>query len=260
LQFHKYHGAGNDFILVDARSDASISLSEQGINKICDRHFGIGADGLMLLLPSEEFDFRMKYFNSDGREGTMCGNGGRCITAFAKSLGINKHNFKFEAIDGVHYSEYLLDNSISLKMNDVKIVRRFPDGVFCDTGSPHFVFLHPSPHKADMADYGKTFRFDSRFGSGGANVNAISFNENNITIATYERGVEAETLSCGTGAVAAAIAVSAISEKTFDEYLVNAKGGLLSVKLKQDKEGNYFNIFLSGPAEFIFKGEILILQ
>lgn len=255
MHFHKYHGAGNDFILTDARKKGFKSLSEDYIRRLCDRHIGIGADGLMLLLSSKEHDFRMRYYNSDGREGTMCGNGGRCITTFARKMGINKKEYRFEAIDGIHYSHYNDDGSISLKMNEVLLVTKFSDGIFTDTGSPHFVFVHDSPHKADMIKYGEKYRYDKRFGKGGTNVNAISFRKNNITIATFERGVENETLSCGTGSVAAAVAVSEITGKTEPVYNIIAKGGILSVKLKQIKKGKYSGIYLTGQAEFIFEGK-----
>lgn len=255
FHFHKYHGAGNDFILIDARKKGFRSFSEEDIRLLCDRHLGIGADGLMLLLSSKEHDFRMRYYNSDGREGTMCGNGGRCITAFARKMGIIKKEYSFEAIDGIHYSHYNDEGSISLKMNDVSLVKKFPDGIFTDTGSPHFVFFHDSPHKADMIEFGKKYRYDKRFGRGGTNVNAVSFRKNRITIATFERGVENETLSCGTGAVAAVVAVAEITGKTEPEYHIIAKGGELSVKIIKIKKSRYTGIYLTGPAEFVFEGK-----
>jgi diaminopimelate epimerase len=260
IQFYKYHGAGNDFILIDARKKSFKPLSEEDIHQLCDRHFGIGADGLMLLLSSKEHDFRMKYYNSDGREGTMCGNGGRCITAFAHKLGIVKKEYRFEAIDGIHNSYYTSDDKISLKMNDVSEITKYPDGIFVDTGSPHFVLVNDSPHDADMIEYGKKYRHHKRFGKGGTNVNAVSFKKNKITIATFERGVENETLACGTGAVAAAVAIAEITGKTEPEYLIKAKGGNLSVKLKKDKNGIYSEIHLTGPAEFVFEGIMKILH
>lgn len=259
IHFQKYHGAGNDFIMADARNSSFIIPGEEFIRKMCDRHFGIGADGIMFLQSSPDNDFRMKYFNSDGREGTMCGNGGRCIVAFARHCGIIKDHYAFEAIDGIHTATYTPDGNICLKMNGVSDIVHFPDGIFADTGSPHFIIAHPSPHQEDMNVWGKKYRYDTRFGQGGANVNLIYSEGNTITIATFERGVEAETLACGTGAVAAAIAVAETSDEIHSEYAVKAKGGQLHVHLKKESGGSYSDIYLTGPAEFVFSGEILFL-
>jgi len=242
--------------MIDGREKGFRSLSETDIYRLCDRHFGIGADGLMILLKSKDHDFRMKYYNSDGREGTMCGNGGRCITAFAKMSGIIKNEYSFEAIDGIHFSKYNSNGTISLKMNDVSSITRYSDGIFTNTGSPHFVFLHRSPHMTDMVKLGIKHRYEKRFGKGGTNVNAISYINNIITIATFERGVEAETLSCGTGSVAAALAVSELSGRAEKEYIIRAKGGELNVKFRKNRNGKYTDIYLTGPAEFVFEGNI----
>lgn len=258
IHFHKYHGAGNDFILIDARASSFMVPPENFIRKMCDRHFGIGADGLMLLMPSASYDFSMKYYNSDGREGSMCGNGGRCITAFARKCGIVKKNYVFEAIDGIHNAEFTSETTISLRMNDITEMKILDDGIFVNTGSPHFILLHDDPHRADMNLFGKKYRYDSRFGEGGANINLISYNRNQITIATFERGVEAETLACGTGAVAAAAAVALKNSEQYNEYQISAKGGRLTVKLMQTGI-TFSDVFLSGPAEFVFEGEMLFL-
>lgn len=257
MQFYKYHGAGNDFILIDSR-DSDPGLNESQVARLCDRHFGIGADGLMLLLPSSGYDFRMRYYNSDGREGTMCGNGGRCITAFARDRGMVNDRYAFEAIDGIHHSWFEKDGTISLGMNNVSHILRFSDGFFIDTGSPHFVMEHPDPHAADMTEMGSKYRHDPRFGSGGANINLVRAEKNRIVIATFERGVEAETLACGTGSVAAAIAAAEKNGNGFGQYVIEAKGGQLAVHLK--KEGDsYISVVLSGPAAFVYSGEIVIL-
>lgn len=255
IHFQKYHGAGNDFILIDARDPSVVALPEYFIRKLCDRHFGIGADGLMLLYPSASYDFAMKYYNSDGLEGSMCGNGGRCITAFARKCGIVRQEYTFEAIDGIHTAAFISDDLVSLRMNDVTQISILDDGYFIHTGSPHFVMKHNDPHQQDMSFFGKKYRYDKRLGSGGANINLISYHRNEITIATFERGVEAETLACGTGAVAAAVAVALMDTDTHNEYHVRAKGGRLTVKLTR-KNNMFSDVFLTGPAEFVFEGKI----
>jgi diaminopimelate epimerase len=260
ISFSKYHGAGNDFILINFGDGIVQELSESDIRFMCNRHFGIGADGLMLLLPSEKADFRMKYYNSDGLEGTMCGNGGRCITAFARSCGIVKTDYIFEAIDGIHTANFVDNTNVSLKMQDVDKVEVLEDGYFLNTGSPHFVFLNDNPHIANINELGNKYRYDNRFGSGGTNVNAIRINNDTIDIATFERGVEAETLSCGTGSVAAAIVAGLISANNNNDFKINAKGGNLRVSFGYNENGGFNNVYLKGPAEFIFKGDIVILS
>jgi diaminopimelate epimerase len=253
LKFSKYHGAGNDFILIDAVSQ-QVNLSELEINTLCNRRFGIGADGLMLVLPSDSYDFKMKYYNADGREGTMCGNGGRCIVAFAQKLGLVKNIAKFIAIDGEHKAECLQDGNVSLGMNNVLKIETFNDGWFVDTGSPHFVQQVNNISSVDINVLGKALRFDSRFELG-TNVNFFEIKNNQIHIRTFERGVEAETLACGTGAVALAVVLAYTHTSQFP-IEINAKGGVLKVE-GLSASGGYLNIVLTGPVQHVFDGEVL---
>jgi diaminopimelate epimerase len=257
LDFSKYHGAGNDFILIDNRKN-EIQLTNKQINFLCNRHLGIGADGLMILNSHPTFDFKMQYFNSDGFEGSMCGNGGRCITAFAADLGIIQNEAHFIAVDGEHKSwintKLSVGNyDISLKMIDVNWIEKDDLFYFVNTGSPHYVALRTNIDKIDMELEGKNIRYSDRFAPGGTNVNFIELKDNIIYIRTYERGVEAETLACGTGATAAALCL-AVEQNLFNgELHINALGGTLRVRF-QRLTNSFSNIILSGPAQLVFKG------
>ncbi len=252
LVFSKYHGAGNDFILIDNRNN-SFSLNKLQIEKLCHRRFGIGADGLMLLESDSSTDFRMRYFNSDGKEGSMCGNGGRCIVAFAKEIGIHKTHYHFVAIDGLHEA-YLETSLINLKMTDVENIQKFDNDWFLNTGSPHAVELVEKIESINVAQEGKQLRYDSRFGTNGTNVNFIELDQNQIKIRTYERGVEAETYACGTGAVASAIIANQIKPQ-IKQFTLEALGGTLKVSFEKSDD-KYSNIWLKGPAVKVFSGEI----
>lgn len=259
LEFFKYHGAGNDFVLVDARNSGDELFNEALVNRLCDRHFGIGSDGLILLLKDSSSDFRMKYFNSDGKEGSMCGNGGRCITAFARDLGIIALEASFAGIDGIHHARILNDGTISLRMKDVDSVQKLEDGYFLDTGSAHFVSFHNSIDKLEVFKIGQEIRHQSRFGEDGCNVNFIeTTSESSFKIRTFERGVENETLACGTGSVASAIASGIRQKSDINSYDIEALGGKLRVKFNPKASGGYTDIYLEGPAEFVFKGVIEI--
>jgi diaminopimelate epimerase len=252
---YKYQGTGNDFILIDNR-DNSISLSTEQIKWLCDRRFGIGADGLMLLELVSTADFKMVYFNSDGNESSMCGNGGRCITAFAKKIGVISNEAKFLAIDGLHEAK-IVDDLISLKMNDVRNVEIGSDFFYLNTGSPHYVKYVSDVDNMDVYKEGKKIRFSGRFLAEGTNVNFIEKKENELFVRTYERGVENETLSCGTGVTAAAL-VAAISgaSTTKNNCAIKTLGGNLNVKFEKVLEHTFYNIWLEGPAIFVFKTEI----
>lgn len=255
IRFSKYHGAGNDFIMIDSMDNPSFNVSDEWIRRACHRRFGIGADGVIVIYSSEKYDFKMKYYNSDGFEGTMCGNGGRCITAFAKNLGKINHTAHFEAIDGVHQSEILTDGEIKLKMRDISKVEIFPDGYLLNTGSPHFVRFVNEITNINVFEEGRKIRNEKRFLPGGVNVNfAAVKSENSISLYTYERGVEDETLSCGTGAVASAIAFGLHNKKFVSPVFILAKGGKLSVSFKENK-GQYCDIWLQGPATQVFDGD-----
>lgn len=254
LHFYKYHGTGNDFIIMDNR-DESIQLTTAQIAHLCHRNFGIGADGLMLLENSKNKDFKMRYFNSDGNEGSMCGNGGRCLVAFAKKLNIVDTETEFEAIDGIHYA-IITENGIRLKMNDVKGIEKIGEDFFLNTGSPHYVRYVDNLQMLDVIAEGRAIRYNKRFFENGTNVNFIQKIGDTLHIRTYERGVENETLSCGTGTVAAAIISTLGSSNEYKEIQFQTKGGLLSVSFVKNNELEFNQVWLDGPAKLIFEGNI----
>jgi len=256
MDFFKYHGTGNDFILIDNRS-ANIQLTTTQIAHLCSRHFGIGADGLMLLEHAEGFDFRMVYYNSDGGESTMCGNGGRCMVAFAQLLGIVGDKADFLAIDGAHQATISPDGMINLHMNDVKGIESQPGFSILNTGSPHFVQFVPDVNVIDVFHEGKKIRHLSQYQPGGINVNFVQLHEGKLKVRTYERGVEDETLSCGTGVTAAAIAATAMFEGIFATD-IETPGGHLVVTFTKDTGTTAKDVVLTGPAVFVFKGAISI--
>jgi diaminopimelate epimerase len=254
IPFSKYHGTGNDFILIDQREHTYLHLDDQRtIEHLCTRHFGIGADGLMLLQQKPGFDFEMIYFNSDGRESSMCGNGGRCIVAFAHRLGVFEQNCRFWAIDGIH--EAVIQNSwVELKMRELQAIQTFSDDYFLNTGSPHYVQFVENLETIDLVEEGRKIRYSKDFQPDGTNVNFVKVNDQFIEVATYERGVEDETLSCGTGVVASVIA-SYLKHKNSMDVAVQTKGGNLKVRFQKD--GNLFtNVWLCGSTQFVFAGEI----
>ena len=258
IPFQKYHGTGNDFILIDNRKEEYNHLSKKQITMFCDRHFGIGADGLMLLDNKEGFDFEMKYYNADGAEGSMCGNGARCIIEFASNIGIRKSTYHFLAFDGEHDGEIDADGHVKLKMKDVDKVEAHSNHFIIDTGSPHFVKYTSDLRKVDVKNTGNTIRYSKDFAEKGINVNFIeSIDEDEIFVRTYERGVEDETLSCGTGVTACAL-IAAHNDHGFNYVKVKTLGGNLSVEFDKKDDDHFENIWLIGPATFVFKGEINI--
>ncbi len=254
LKFYKYHGAGNDFILIDNFSENSVNLSISQIKKMCDRHFGIGADGLMLLKKHSIFDFEMDYYNSDGSGGTMCGNGGRCIVAFAKRLGIITNYAKFIASDGEHEAFIDKNNIVKLKMNDVNRISNFNNDYLCYTGSPHYIKFCNNIKEKNIFLEGQKIRYSNEFKNEGINVNFIKIKNNKtLNIRTYERGVEDETLACGTGAVATALTFANKNNELSGEYTIIARGGILKVSFTK-KQNKFQDIWLTGPAKFVFEG------
>ncbi|HMZ46286.1 MAG TPA: diaminopimelate epimerase [Chitinophagaceae bacterium] len=253
--FSKYQGTGNDFIIIDNREN-KINLSYQQINFLCNRKFGIGADGLMLLNSHSLYDFEMIYYNADGHESSMCGNGGRCITQFAHDIGLIKDKYLFTAIDGLH--EAVVKDIVYLKIQDVKGVENEHNEVFIlNTGSPHYIKILPSITDLDVYTEGKKIRYNSRFEKEGINVNFVQrINDNTIKVRTYERGVEDETLSCGTGVTAAAL-VNATTVG-FNEVNIQTIGGNLLVQFSKESDQVFHNIWLCGPANFVFSGSISI--
>lgn len=227
------------------------------IAKLCNRRFGIGADGLILLEEhtDENIDFKMVYFNSDGRESTLCGNGGRCIVAFAKQLGLIENKCLFMAIDGLHQAHFESD-LVSLAMQDITSIKEYSENsLFLDTGSPHHIDFVEDTSVVSVKSQGAKIRYSPLYKKDGSNINFVQIQDNYIKIRTYERGVEDETLACGTGVTAAAIAAHYAKKIVTQEIDVKAEGGDLAVRF-QCKDGVYTNIELIGPAEFVFKGEI----
>lgn len=256
LTFYKYQGTGNDFIMVDNRFDSFPKENTQLIEQLCDRRFGIGADGLILLENHTSYDFKMVYFNSDGNESSMCGNGGRCLVAFAKQLGIIEATAEFEAVDGYHYAKIIGDDLVSLQMKDVDRIAVHQDYSFLNTGSPHHVQLVSDLKNLDVKTEGAKIRYSDLYGKTGSNINFVHQLENDIfAVRTYERGVEDETLSCGTGATAVAIAMHKTGKTNNNIIDLNVESGKLKVQFDVDK-GKYTNVFLIGPATFVFEGTI----
>ncbi len=256
IEFYKYQGTGNDFIILDNRLDKYEELSANQVNFLCNRHLGIGADGLMLLSNTTDADFNMKYYNADGKEGTMCGNGSRCIVKYAASIGIHKNLYRFTTADGIHEAEIDLNGIVRVKMNNVNRVEVHLDYYVLNTGSPHYVKPSRDVKQLDVKNAGRLIRISKDFVKEGINVNFIeSIDEDEIYVRTYERGVEDETLSCGTGVTASAL-VSAHNDNGFNRVEVTTPGGKLSVEFDKLDENNFENIWLSGPASFVFKGEI----
>jgi diaminopimelate epimerase len=258
IKFYKYQGTGNDFVILDNRDEAYHSLMNEHVSFLCNRRFGIGADGLMMLNKHTDYDFEMKYYNADGSESSMCGNGGRCLVKFANDLGIIRTTYSFLAIDGKHEASVNMDGMVSLKMNDVYDVKFEGRYYVLNTGSPHYVEMADNVMKMDVFKKGQEVRFNKEFSKEGINVNFVQQLEDvdKIIVRTYERGVEAETFSCGTGVTAAAL-VCHHNDNGFNRVEVETLGGHLSVEY--DKIGDSFkNIWLNGAAEKVFEGTINI--
>lgn len=279
MKFWKYQGAGNDFIMVDQREQQWLTRADtQQIEHLCNRRFGIGADGLILLQNHPEYDFEMIYFNSDGRESSMCGNGGRCIVAFAWYLGIMDNTCRFIAIDGEHeakisgvpyppgtnvFSERKAlgkELGVTLKMSNVQNVEQDGDAYILNTGSPHYVRFVKDLDRLDMVTEGRAIRYAERWKKEGINVNLVSETAQNhqYAIRTYERGVEDETYACGTGATAAAIATFLSEGGKMGRFGIGmqTKGGNLVINAHANGDGSFSDIWLSGPAVRVFEGEI----
>ncbi len=258
LNFFKYEGAGNDFILIDNRNKSfSLINDTKSIKKLCDRHFGIGADGLMVLQMKNGIDFEMLYFNADGKEGSMCGNGGRCIVAFANQLKLIKRETNFLAVDGPHYATISENgNLVSLQMIDVQEIKTDGDAFILNTGSPHYVLEVENLASKDVYLDGKSIRYNETYNVKGINVNFVEDLGDHYYVRTYERGVENETFACGTGVTAVSMAMA--KKKGLTGRIKNSikvHGGNLNVNFNYD--GNTFNnVFLEGPATFVFEGSI----
>jgi len=257
IHFSKYQGVGNDFIMIDNRALLFPKNNEAVINQLCDRRFGIGSDGLILLENSDNFDFKMIYFNADGKEGSMCGNGGRCIVAFAKQLKIISNATTFEAVDGIHFAT-IKNDLISLQMMDIDIIEVFDTHTFLNTGSPHHISFHQNIDTINVKEKGAEIRYGKPYFEEGTNVNFVEqISNNTFKMRTYERGVEDETLACGTGATAVAIAANKTNKTTANTIKLEVLGGKLEVSFKKE-DTNYVDIFLTGEAKKVFEGNITI--
>ena len=279
ISFSKMSGAGNDFVVFDSESFSHLNFDKNQIRKICDRHFGIGADGVITISESANYDFVMKYFNADGSTGSLCGNGARCAILFAKENGMLKSNFtKFLSNDSEYSGEFISEKEIRFNLSDpqkiklgfkVKAGNQLISANFIDTGSPHVVIfiedilidpINPKKNYKNINDVpvvelGREIRYLPEFSPGGANVNFLQIEKSQLKIRTYERGVEAETLACGTGSVAAALVSNLVKKFSSPVSLITRGNDKLFVDF--DVENNEFlKISLTGPAEFIFAGEI----
>jgi diaminopimelate epimerase len=257
LNFYKYQGTGNDFILIDNRNLDFPKSNVNIVRNLCDRRFGIGADGLILLENSDSADFNMIYFNADGNESTMCGNGGRCIVAFAKILNIIKNTTTFTAIDGLHFAT-INNTTVNLQMSDVSDIKIFKNHTFLNTGSPHHVTFRDTIKDMDVQELGAKIRYGAPYFDEGTNVNFVEQVSKTIfNVRTYERGVENETLACGTGVTAVAIAAYETNKTPHNSLTLNVLGGKLEVSFIK-KENNYTNVYLKGLTQFVYKGNINI--
>lgn len=255
IPFTKYQGTGNDFVMINGFQDAGImfKLNSRRIKTLCDRHFGIGADGLIILAPDKDLDFQMLYYNSDGQPSSMCGNGGRCIADFAYRLRICGQSTRFNAVDGEH--EARIGEQVSLKMNNVDYIEEVGGDLFLDTGSPHYIHFTENLENPEFVAEARRIRNSPSFSEKGVNVNFVMRDGKKLRMRTYERGVEDETLSCGTGVVAASIACHVRDPELGNEIRVIAPGGELEVKFKTSG-GRYSDIWLTGPVAEVFQGVI----
>lgn len=255
ITFYKYQATGNDFIIIDNRSNLFDKNNTKLIEKLCDRRFGIGADGLILIELEKNCDFKMIYFNSDGHQSTMCGNGGRCVVAFAKKIDLIKSEAFFLAIDGHHHAK-IEGSFIELKMKNVTELKKIGDDYLLDTGSPHYVSFKSNVSEIDVNTAGAQIRNRKIFKENGVNVNFVEQkSENNFFVRTYERGVESETLSCGTGATAVAIAMHVSKKTSMNKIIINTQGGVLRVNFSINKS-HYTDVWLCGPAKYVYQGTL----
>jgi len=257
MHFYKYQGAGNDFILVDNRNEAINHDNPAWIASLCDRRFGIGADGMMFLQQKEGYDFEMVYYNSDGQPSSMCGNGGRCIVAFARHLGVIGSETNFLAVDGPHYAKVSEEgNWVSLQMIDVNTVTSDGEAYVLNTGSPHYVLSTTQLAEKNVTSEGRSIRNNPTYKDKGINVNFVEEMADHYFVRTYERGVEDETFACGTGVTAVALAMAKNKNQTGDiSTRVKVLGGNLNIRFRYDGE-QFSDIYLEGPAEYVFEGDL----
>lgn len=254
IKFYKYQGTGNDFVILDNRNGEYNDLSKAQVKFMCDRRFGIGADGLMMLNLLDGYDFEMVYYNADGAESSMCGNGGRCLVQFANDIGIKKTFYHFLAVDGPHDATFGNQSWVRLKMKDVNDMHDDDGNCVVDTGSPHYVKIVSDVRHFDVFEEGKQIRYSKKYKQEGINVNFVEVENKQIYVRTYERGVENETYSCGTGVTACALVCA--HNRGFNRVEVETLGGKLAVEFTKPDDSNFNDIWLCGPATFVFSGEI----
>ncbi len=254
IKFYKYQGTGNDFVMIDNR-DLNIDKTDLSVARtLCDRKFGIGADGLILIESHPELDFEMIYFNADGTQ-SFCGNGSRCAVAFAHELGMIQNSTKFMAIDGIHDAK-ITEDRVELKMADNPSFEEQENFFFIHTGSPHYIEYRNNVSEMRLVSEAQKIRYNERFNKEGTNVNYVEkLSDNSLKMRTYERGVEDETLSCGTGATAVALSGSAKFDLA-SPVSINVPGGELEIKFNKTTEKDFTDIWLIGPADKVFEGEI----
>lgn len=253
IQFHKYQGTGNDFVMIDDRAGAFPMENKKLISFLCDRKMGIGADGVILIQNHPDLDFRMVYFNPDGSQ-SLCGNGSRCAIAFAKSLGVIGNQTTFETTDGVH-DAFIDCEIVHFHLHDVSNTTKHTTGYFINTGSPHHVELVDSVSETDIIGIGSEIRYSAQYAPAGTNVNFLETAGDHIKVRTYERGVENETLSCGTGVTACALAASDLNYTS--PVSVQTLGGKLIVSFEKSQAG-FSKIYLAGPAQKVYEGTISV--
>ncbi len=259
IHFYKYQGAGNDFVLLDNRNGQYNWLQTNHIQLLCHRRFGIGADGLMLLERHPELDFNMRYFNSDGPEGSMCGNGGRCIVAFAQKLGMLEQNTRFNAVDGLHEASIDIDGQVRLGMIPVQGIAMDGADFVLNTGSPHYVQFADNLDLVPIFEQGRAIRYSPAYAAQGINVNFVQvLSPDSLRVYTYERGVEEETLSCGTGVTASALCYAEQLGLNSGTISIQTKGGDLKVSFERKAPQHFDNIVLEGPAVCVFEGTFVV--
>lgn len=263
ILFNKYEGAGNDFIIVKNSPPVIDHSDSKLVSRLCDRRFGIGADGLILIEECAGYDFRMVFFNSDGQPSTMCGNGARCAAHYVMNNISGFRDIAFMVSDGAHSARHIGGNNIEVSIRDVKGYSETSDGIVLNTGVPHLVVFAENIDEADMIARGRPLRFSPAYAPEGVNVNLVEKEGEGLKVRTYERGVEEETLACGTGVTASAIAAALAGKivtnevKTKVKVKVKVKGGILFVSFTLI-DGGATDIRLSGPATFVYSGEIEI--
>ncbi|GAB3923517.1 diaminopimelate epimerase [Mucilaginibacter myungsuensis] len=260
IPFYKYQGAGNDFIMIDNRFLAINHHDPAMIARLCDRRFGVGGDGIMFLQSKDGYDFEMVYYNADGQPSSMCGNGGRCIVAFAKQLGVIDTETDFLAVDGPHHAKISADgNWVSLQMIDVDTVTRDAEAYVLNTGSPHYVTFAKGLTDKNVYNDGYAIRNNETYKVKGINVNFVEPEGEGYFVRTFERGVEDETYACGTGVTAVALAMARDKGQTGTiNTPIRVLGGNMNIRFNYDG-AKFTNIFLEGPAELVFGGEIELL-